>query len=299
MSTADRDQAALPTGLRERVMTASLLARAIGQPVPAVPEISPDEAFARAADAFYGLLGVLSDEGWKTGALRGLDVQGLVGHLTGVEHDTHRALAGDPAVADAEHVASTQESAVRQAGRSPALTRDEWRHAADRTLELARAAGRNPAAGGGSARLAVHGIRLPLGDLLVVRAFELWVHDNDIRRAVGLPPSAPDPPVLRLMSDLAARMLPYAAARMGLPPVDVHLVLTGPGGGTWDLAIGQEAGGQREEPGPEGVAIVADAVGFCRLAGNRVTPAELGSHISGDEGRAVSVLAAASTLALD
>jgi hypothetical protein len=119
------------------------------------------------------------------------------------------------------------------------------------------------------------------------------VHDNDIRRAVGLPPSVPDPPVLRLMSDLAARMLPYAAARMGLPPVDVHLVLTGAGGGTWDVAIGQEAAGR------ESLAIVADAVGFCRLAANRVTPAELGSHITGDEGRAVSVLAAATTLALD
>ena len=140
MSTADRDQAAFPIDLRERVMAASLLARAVGQPVPAVPAISADEAFARAADAFYGLLGALSDEGWKTGALRGLDVQGLVGHLIGVEHDTHRALAGDPAVADAEHVESTQDSAVRQAGRSPALTRDEWRRAADQTLELARAA---------------------------------------------------------------------------------------------------------------------------------------------------------------
>ena len=314
MSTADRDQAAFPIGLRERVMAASLLAREVGQPVPGVPAISADEAFARAADAFYGLLGALSDEGWKTGALRGLDVQGLVGHLIGVEHDTHRALAGDPAVADAEHVESTQDSAVRQAGRSPAPTRDEWRRAADQTLELARAAGGALTAGGCTAedgaaedratRLAVHGIRLPLGDLLVVRAFELWVHDNDIRRAVGLPPSVPDPPVLRLMSDLAARMLPYAAARMGLPPVDVHLVLTGPGGGTWDVAIGEGAGGQEEEPGQEDVsqeslAIVADAVGFCRLAGNRVTPAELGPHITGDESRAVSVLAAASTLALD
>ena len=293
MSTADRDQAALPMGLRERVMAASLLARAVGQPVPAVPEISADEAFARAADAFYGLLSALSDEGWKTEALRGLDVQGLVGHLIGVEHDTHRALAGDPAVADAEHVESTQDSAVRQAGRSPAQTRDEWRRAADHTLELVRT-GEPEQADGCAVRLAVHGIRLPLGDLLVVRAFELWVHDNDIRRAVGLPPSVPDPPVLRLMSDLAARMLPYAAARMGLHPVDVHLVLTGPGGGTWDVTIGQG-----EEPGQEGVAIVADAVGFCRLAANRVTPAELGPHITGDESRAVSVLAAASTLALD
>ena len=298
MSAADRDQAALPMGLRERVMAASLLARGVGRPVPAVPEISADDVFARAADAFYGLLGALSGDGWKTEALRGLDVQGLVGHLIGVEHDTHRALAGDPAVAGAEHVASTQDWAVRQEGRSPALTRDEWRRAADRTLELARAADSDPAAGG-SARLAMHGITLPLDDLLVVRAFELWVHDNDIRRAVGLPPSVPDPPVLHLMSGLAARMLPYAAARMGLHPVDVHLVLTGPGGGTWDVALGQGAGGQAGGGGQEGVAIVADAVGFCLLAGNRVTPAELGPHITGDQSRAVSVLAAASTLALD
>jgi uncharacterized protein (TIGR03083 family) len=290
MSTVDRDQAALPMGLRERVMAASLLARGPGRTVPAVPEISADEAFARAADAFYGLLGALSDEGWRTEALRGLDVQGLVGHMIGVEHDTQRALAGDPAVADAEHVESTQGSAVRQADRSPALTRDEWHRAAEVTLELARAAG------AGTTRLAMHRITLPLDDLLVVRAFELWVHDNDIRRAVGLPPSVPDPPVLRLMSDLAARMLPYAAARMGLHPIDVHLVLTGPGGGTWDVAIGQEADG---DPGQEDVAIVADAIGFCLLAANRVTPAELGPHITGDEGRAVSVLAAATTLALD
>src|SRR2546430_5392365 len=138
MSTPAGDRAP-PMGLRERVRAAPLLARGIGQPVPAVPEISADEAFARAADAFYELLRALPEQGWKTEALRGLDVQGLVGHLTGVEHDTHRALAGDAAVADAEHVESTQGSAVRQAGRSPAQTLDEWRRAADRTLELVRA----------------------------------------------------------------------------------------------------------------------------------------------------------------
>ena len=33
----------------------------------------------------------------------------------------------------------------------------------------------------------MHGMHLPLGALLVVRAFELWTHDNDIRRAAGLP----------------------------------------------------------------------------------------------------------------
>ena len=164
MSTADRDQAnlpmdPLPIALRERVMAASLLARGVGETVPAVPAISADEAFERAADAFYRLLGTLSEQGWKTAALRGLDVQELVGHLTGVEHDTHRALAGDPAVADAEHVESTQGSAVRQAGRSPPrpwtsgaarpTTRWSWcaRPAVTWRLTVARAGSRYTASG--------------------------------------------------------------------------------------------------------------------------------------------------------
>ncbi len=289
MTAANQEPAALPMGLRERVMTASRLARGAGQPVPAVPEISGAEAFGRAADAFCRLLSALGEEDWKKPVLRDLDIQGLVGHLIGVEDDVQRGLAGDPAVADAGHVESTQGAAVRQAGRSLALTRDEWRRAADRTLEMARAASREQAA-----KVAVHGMRLPLRELLVVRAFELWVHDNDIRRAVGLPPSVPDTPVLRLMSDLAARMLPYAATRTGLrEPVDVHLVLTGPGGGTWEVAVGQSP------PDPVAVTIVTDAVGFCRLAANRATAADLDLFVTGDSGRAAGVLAVASTLALD
>jgi uncharacterized protein (TIGR03083 family) len=311
MTAVDRDPGALPAGLRERVMTASLLAREAGQPVPAVPAISGAEAFGRAADAFYELLAGLDDRDWARPALRGLDVQGLTGHLIGVEEDMQRGLAGSPAVAGADHVESTQDSAVRQASRSPALTMRDWRRAADRTLAQARSAEAGAGAdaraatgadGGRDGRIAMHGMRLPLDDLLAVRAFELWVHENDIRRCAGLAPSVPDPPVLRLMSDLAARMLPYAAARTGLRErVDVHLVLTGPGGGTWDVTVGQQPDGREPDgqgPGSD-VAIVTDAVGFCRLAANRTTPAELGPHVTGDAGRAAEVLAATSTLALD
>ena len=118
MTAANQEPAALPMGLRERVMTASRLARGAGQPVPAVPEISGAEAFGRAADAFCRLLSSLGEEDWKKPVLRDLDIQGLVGHLIGVEDDVQRGLAGDPAVADAGHVESTQGAAVRQAGRS-------------------------------------------------------------------------------------------------------------------------------------------------------------------------------------
>jgi uncharacterized protein (TIGR03083 family) len=286
MTAAGSDQV-LPLGLRERVLAASLRARAAGRAEPAAPEISPAEAFSRAADAFDGTLGLLDGRQWQVPALRGLDVQGLVGHLTGVEEDVHRGLAGDPEVAAADHVASTQPAADRQAGCSPAQTRAEWRRAADRTVDLVRGADLR-------AVVAVHGIQVPLGLLLVVRAFELWVHDNDIRAAVALPPAVPDASTLTLMTGAAVGLLPFAVARAGLTdPLRLHLVLTGPGGGTWDLAVGQGPSA------PAAVAIVTDAVGFCRLAGNRVTPAGLDPHVTGDQDRATAVLAAVATLALD
>lgn len=146
-------------------------------------------------------------------------------------------------------------------------------------------------------QVALYGLRLSVRALLVVRAFELWTHENDIRRAVGRPASVPDASTLSLMTDLAARLLPYAASQAGLrEPVDVHLVLTGPGGGTWDITAGQ---GFKGPEAPAAVTIVAGAVEFCRLAANRITPAELDAWVTGDPGRAAEVLAAACTLALD
>lgn len=114
----------------------------------------------------------------------------------------------------------------------------EWRRTADRTLRLVGALGDT------GAEVAIHGMRLPLGMLLVVRTFELWVHGNDIRQAIGLHPSVSDPSTLSLMTQTAAQVLPHAATRVGpREPASVHLVLTGPGGGTWDIPIGKPSPG--------------------------------------------------------
>jgi uncharacterized protein (TIGR03083 family) len=287
MTPADHEQPVLPAGLRDRVLAASLQARAAGRPVPDAPEISAGEAYSLAVSAFDAVLCSLSEDDWRTPVLRGLDAQGLVGHLIGVEDDMHRCLAGDPAVADAGHVESTVAAAIAQVGRPPARTRADWRRAAARTLDLVRSA--DP-----GTEVAMHGMRLSLGALLVVRAFELWTHENDIRVAVGWAASVPDASTLRLMTGLAARLLPHAAGRAGLAaPVNVRLVLTGPGGGTWDVTVGGHVAA------PAAVSIVTDAVAFCRLAANRIIPADLDVHVTGDAGHATAVLAAASTLALD
>ncbi len=96
------------------------------------------------------------------------------------------------------------------------------------------------------------------------------------------------------MTDLGARLLPQAADRAGLAdPVQLRLVLTGPGGGTWDLRMGPD------EDAPACVSIVADAVGFCRLVANRIAPGDLELHTTGDPGHVTAVLEAACTLALD
>jgi uncharacterized protein (TIGR03083 family) len=277
----------VPPDLRARVLDASRRARAAGEPVPEVPAISPAEAFSRAADALYRTLSALESAAWSRPAIRDLDVQGLVGHLTGVEDDVRRCLAGDPAVSLAGHVESTQAVAV------------------SRTLALVAARGHDGLDGldGLDTCVALHGMQLPLRALLVVRAFELWVHENDIRLAASLPCAVPDPSVLSLMTRLAATLLPGAAVRAGVPgPGRLHLVLTGPGGGTWDLEWDPERDPETASaarPGPAGVSIVADAVGFCRLVSDRMTPAELAPYITGDRDQAARVLAAAATLALD
>lgn len=277
----------LPAGLRDRVLAASQQARAAGQAEPPAPVISAAEAFRRTADALDSLLSQLSEDDWQQPALRDLTVQGLVGHLTGVEEDMHRCLAGDPAVAGADHIASTQPAADRQAGQPPAATRAEWRQAAGRTLSLTVVAT-------GPGGYGLHGLQLPLDAMLIVRAFEMWTHDADIRQATGRPAAAPDPATLHLMTTLAATGLPIGASRTGLAErLSVHLVLTGPGGGTWDVTVGAGS----HDPAP--VRVVADAVSFCRLAASRLTPDALGADIAGQPGQVTGVLAAAAALALD
>jgi uncharacterized protein (TIGR03083 family) len=277
----------LPAGLRERVLAASLQTRPAGQAEPPAPVISAAEAFRRTVEALDSLLGQLSEDDWQRPALRGLTVQGLVGHLAGVEEDMHRCLAGDPSVAGADHVASTQPAADRQAGQSPAATRAEWRRAAGQTLSLA-AAPADPAG------YTLHGMWLPLDALLIVRAFEVWTHDADIRQAAGRPPAAPDPATLHLMTGLVAMGLPVGAERTGLAErISVRLVLTGPGGGTWDVTVGAGS----HDPAP--VRVVADAVSFCRLVASRLPADRLGADVTGQPAQVTGVLAAAAALGLD
>jgi len=296
---AEGDARPAPSGLAQAVFQAALAARPAGRPVDEPAPISPVEAFGRALASLDRLLVSLDPEQWTIPALRGLDVQGLVGHLTGVERHFLAAMhEPEGAQADADHVAATDTVAAAQGGRVPSETLGEWRAATTATLGALAEVATWPARRDDV--MALHGLRMPLGPLLVVRTFEVWTHEEDIRRATGRPLQAPDAASLRLMTDLAVALLPAGLRRSGrrADGRSARIVLTGPGGGTWQTDLGALPG-QTPAAGRTDVRIVLDAIDFCRLVANRVDPATLTTVVSGDDALARDIFAGAASLALD
>ena len=161
-------------------------------------------------------------------------MQGLLGHLIGVEESFIKALSGGSGNDGDDHVGSTQPYALAQAGRAPSSTLREWQLVSSRSAELIS-----------SERLerpvAFYGVVLPLDQLLVIRAFEMWIHEEDIRRATnGCRITDPEP--LARMAELAVDLLPAGVARAGLSLIGqaVRLVLTGPAGRSVDGNPGRD-----------------------------------------------------------
>jgi uncharacterized protein (TIGR03083 family) len=289
---AEADTHRPPVALRPKVLQAAESARPPGRSVGTGPAITVVEAYRRTIVSFDAVLAELTDAEWHLHVLRELDIQGLVGHLIGVERHLHAALGIGPAVAGgSDHVASTQASALAQQDRAPSQTRAEWLEVMGATVVFCESL--DPAAL--SQVITLHTYTMPVDRTLIVRTFETWTHEEDIRRAIGRSPAPPDPARLRLMTEVAVSGIPSGLGLIGRPQPGrtARIVLTGPGGGTWQASL------DRTQPGPTDVRIIADAVSFCRLVANRIDPDGLDANISGDDVLAREILAAARALALD
>jgi uncharacterized protein (TIGR03083 family) len=284
---AEGDAVDASDALRQRVLSAAADARTPGVAVDAPERISGADAFRRAVVSLDELLGSLSGHEWLLPALRDLDVQGLIGHLIGVEEAFAAVLLGAEDLAD--HVEATQPAALRQRGTVPLETHRQWFDAATASIALLEDVD-------ASAPVSFYGVTLPLDDVLVIRAFEMWIHDEDIRRATGRELSSPDPERLARMVGLVSMLLPAGIARSGHAQdgATARLVLTGNAGGTWDVNLDGTA-----EPRSATTRIVLDAAEFCRVVGNREDQVSSGAVVTGDATIAAGVLIGASALALD
>ncbi|SCK40548.1 Putative zinc-finger [Streptomyces sp. WMMB 714] len=150
---------------------------------------------------------------------------------------------------------------------------------------------------------------LPVRDALLERAFECWMHAEDIATAIHYPYTAPQSTHLHHMVDLAARMLPETIARRrraglagpprrlstaGTPGRALHLEVEGDGGGDWYIPLDSPAAAVR--PGDAVAHVALDDYEFCQLAAGHVAPAEAMAGRDGDREAIEDVLFATASL---
>jgi hypothetical protein len=232
------------------------------------------EAYSATAALLHDALGKLDHADWRRHDPRHGDVAGVIRHLTAND----AMLAGDldlPRVSPARN----GEGSVREAWRmqSQILLRGLGSGTnLDRMVTLAGKGGGQP----GSLR-----------DALVQRAFETWIHLEDVRR-VAVPPS---PERVRRIVGLAVGLLPRALAAQGLSwPGRFRLHLSGIGSGDWSFPLGEPDAGSGGE-----VAVTMEALEFTRLVASRHTAESVRVAIEGDNRVALQVLRIASTLGCD
>jgi uncharacterized protein (TIGR03083 family) len=134
-----------------------------------------------------------------------------------------------------------------------------------------------------------------LGSALVIRAFETWTHHDDIAAATGHAAQAIEGSVLRTMSELAIQTLPVALAAKGYayPGSTARIVMTGPGGGDWTIAVTpHEAAATIPH-----VVLRVPAIEFCRRFADRLAVDEVPIEIEGDAGLARALVDAAPAFA--
>ncbi|MEU9995906.1 zf-HC2 domain-containing protein [Streptomyces sp. NPDC050848] len=236
-------------------------------------------------------------------------VAGVIGHLLTVDGLVSTALGlDDPLGPKATEVTPAERTEAYWRGSYHPPTRgvrEPWReqsHALIRTVSFA---------GRGVADLTVtYGdFALPMRDSLLERAFECWVHADDIANAVAYPYEPPSGTHLHGMIDLAARLLPAALAdrrRAGLaspprhlvaagaPGRSLHLEVEGSGGGHWYIALDSPAAVGSPDHAVAQVAM--DGVEFCQLVAGHVPPEEAAAGQDGDREAIRDVLFAAASL---
>jgi len=297
---AETARAAPPAGLRARTLEAALAARPPGRPAAVVEPVTPPEAFAESVADMVALLGELSPDEWDVGALDTWTVRGVVGHLIAIEQyiGAHLGLWPMPPeyVDDADHRLMTESSVAAARDATPAALIRMWK--ARTAAIVARVAQMTDVEL--DERVVVHGVSYRWRTLLVARTFEVWTHASDIRAATGRAPVDPEAGRLRLMSEVAVAALPIGLALTGgvADGRSARIVLTGPGGGAWlqplDLAGSEEAQNTDREPA---VTLVVDSVDFCRVAAQRLSPADLDAVIEGDRALALDLLVGVSVFA--
>jgi hypothetical protein len=142
------------------------------------------------------------------------------------------------------------------------------------------------------------GAPLPIGDHLLARMLETWVHTDDAAQVVGVRLPHPVPEHLYRAADFCARLVPWTMLLSGMEASGRHLrlSLTGPGGGEWYVPLGVADQATPYQGQPVDTWITCDVVEFCFLLGGRRPLETFEVSVEGDAALAHDVLVAAPAL---
>jgi uncharacterized protein (TIGR03084 family) len=220
-------------------------------------------------DQLEGVLGGLSPGDWAgPSAAGGWTVADVVLHLAQTEEAVQVTLAGAAGALDWRPFGATVDEAmdamVRAQRTEPAEIFERWRTARRAAVGALRAADPKRPVGW------VAGSLKPR-TLATTRLAEHWAHGLDITGPLGI--DRPDTMRLRHIAWLAHSTLPYAFRLAALPAADVFCDLTAPDGTAWQLGDPAAAS-----------AITGPAGDFCRVAAQRLSPADATLRATGPHG---------------
>jgi uncharacterized protein (TIGR03083 family) len=243
-------------------------------------------AWEQSLRSLLALLAALSEQDWERPTeLPGWSVHDVVAHLAAAE----RELLGDPRPGAPSsygpHVRSDfgrhMEDGV-QARRSvpPAALVEELAGALDERLPVVRAA-----------RADEPPVRVVADEdwdmtvLLRNRAFDAWMHEQDLRRAVTRPGNLDGPGAL-VTWELLGQALPFLVARRAGagPGASVRVTATGAVARTATVLVDERGRGRLGDlsGGEPTAALSADWETWVRLLGGRLSPGDAVVEVSGD-----------------
>ena len=256
------------------------------------------EVWHQAANDVVALLRSLDDADWdRPTDLPGWDVRAVAAHLAHLESD----LAGNPQepveVPQAPHISGligqyTEAGPLARASWPPARIVDELESSVEQRYAALRSdPPADPSAPGpGFAALA----GWSWATLLSNRPLDVWMHDQDIRRAVGRP-GALDTPAAAHVAGVFAASFPYVLARRaGARPGSVAVLeVSGAQPRTVVATVGDNGRGVALPAAPQDadVRLSLDFETWIVLAGGRRSPEEVKVVVGGDEDLAHRVLA--------
>lgn len=286
-----------PSPLVRQVVLARIRAETAQRPVPSTTEVPASAGpYAAQVAELDALLASGSDEQWQTPAVNGWDVAGVVAHLAAVDAIAADALGlpTSPSLGVGDDVAERTTWVQRaHQGQPPDALYRAWRGQAIAILRFTGARADQL-----DTPITYLGLHITADDVLVDRGVETWVHGQDIRVALGLPPLPPQPRHLPILVGVGVRVLAATWAGGDAITGGVLLHLTGPGASDWLIAPEGTSAPATEAGGVAvGAELSLDSVEFCYLLVGRRSVTDVTHTISGDPALALAALTAATRLA--